>query len=117
MIRIVLAALLWILVIVPPGRASTAAPGPGRATVIYQDGLVTIRDQNAAALGVLQSLSRQADIHIFLFEPLQAESVQGRISREPLERFLERLLKGHNHAVSSTSEKEVRAGAGKRTPG
>jgi hypothetical protein len=74
-------------------------PFPVKGTVAYENGLVTVKERYQAVMPVLKQVSEQAGIHIFLFEPLRENRVPCEINREPLDRFLGTMLKGHNYAV------------------
>ncbi len=99
MIRFLLLALPLILGAAPQAWGSTDRPASSGAAVAFEDGLVSIQGGDAPVLPVLETLSRAAGIHIFLFEPLGTERVHGPAEGMPLEQFLGSVLKGTSHAV------------------
>lgn len=91
--------LFAMLLLALGAGASAATPGTAKGAVAYENGLVTVQAEGLPVMPVLEDLSRQAGIHVFLFEPLRSNRIPGTVESLPLDRFLRRVLKGSSHAI------------------
>jgi hypothetical protein len=96
--RLVFTTILIVAFYLPAvGFGST--PLGNKSTVIYRDGLVTIKGGNTPVLNLLEDLSQKAGIHIFIFDPIDENPTQTQIDQKDLENTLSILLKGCSYAV------------------
>ena len=97
--RLPLFALPILLLMASHAGTTIGMTAPRKEAVVYDKGLVTVRDGNIPIMPLLETLSEQAGIHIFLFEPLRGERIRAGIEELPLDQFLSQVLKGRSHAV------------------
>ncbi len=78
---------------------TTADASLADGDVRYEDGLVTVKVHELNAMELLDLISREADIRIFIFDEFIPQRISLDIKKRPLEHFIRSVLNGHSFAV------------------